>query len=234
VFLVVSIGKLRDEMGIYYSQTLIPKNKEFRPQAAQVGAFCSAMALLGVILPDAKATLHAHTGKTRVMRNPITRKEQIVPFPDAFPLDSLDQIEKAAVGHDAYWVEVGGMGQPKTVPLPLDFTGPYHVGVTCNIRSELVSTSDLHEESGSRLSATYYGEPCAASASMGLFSNPHNLEVIKVPDAGCAKFWLEINLGKGLFPRIEGGDLKILNPLIVEEAERAFDGVRFVQGCYWG
>ena len=125
------------------------------------------------------------------------------------------------------------MGRPKTAPLPIIFDGPYHASITCIVGQLLRSTSDLHEESGVKMPTTPYKKPCPAELTVGLFSNPHNLEVIEVVDAGCAKFWLEFGIGKNLFPPIERGDLAILNPTIVQIVEAEF-GVGFVQGCYWG
>ena len=71
----------------------------------------------------------------------------------------------------------------------------------------------------------------------GPIDNPNTarfrLEVIKVPGAGCARFWIEFALGKFLFPEIQGDNLELLNPAIAGEAEQIF-GAEFVQGCHWG
>jgi hypothetical protein len=59
------------------------------------------------------------------------------------------------------------------------------------------------------------------------------MEVIEVAGAGCARFWVEFELGKSLFPPFDRGDLEFLDPGIVAGAERLF-GVGFAQGCHWG
>jgi hypothetical protein len=96
----------------------------------------------------------------------------------------------------------------------------------------LVSTNNLHEESKGKRKAIAFGQDCCADDSMGLYSHPDSLEVIAVPQGGCARFWIEFELGKSLFPKIQDGNLAILNPQLTELAFRSF-GVKFVQGCLW-
>jgi hypothetical protein len=66
----------------------------------------------------------------------------------------------------------------------------------------------------------------------GYFHNPHTMEIIKVPQAGCSRFWIQFELGKFLCPAVNNS-LELLNPAIVKEAKNVF-GIEFVQGCYWG
>ncbi|HTW94801.1 MAG TPA: hypothetical protein VMD30_08415 [Tepidisphaeraceae bacterium] len=220
-------------MSLYYNQTLIPVSKTFLPKAAQVGRFFASLTQLGVLPPDAEIALRFHTGKTRTLTNRSTGATLTIPMPDHTKLQGVDQIEESVAPLGDYEIEVHGTCRPKTAPLPINFDGPYHAGVTCIVSQLLRSTSDLHEESGTRTAAIPYKRPCSAEQTIGLFSNPHNLEVITVAEAGCAKCWLEFGVGKNLFPAIEGGNLAILDPKIVDTAETEF-GVRFVQGCYWG
>ena len=118
-------------------------------------------------------------------------------------------------------------------PLSVDLDKAYHVGVTCFVSSQFRSTSDLHEESKSGRQAIAYGEPCGGEGSDGLFSHPSNLKLIVVPRAGRARFWVQFELGKFLFPKINDDSLEILHPQIAADAEHIF-GVKFVQGCHWG
>jgi hypothetical protein len=56
--------------------------------------------------------------------------------------------------------------------------------------------------------------------------------VIEVPNAGSARFWIEFEFGKFIYPKIEKR-LEILSPLLVETAEECFQA-EFVQGCrFW-
>jgi len=78
-----------------------------------------------------------------------------------------------------------------------------------------------------------FGEPIEDLQAVGYFTNPFDGATIAVPEAGCARFWLEIQLGKWLFPRITDGRLDILDGALVSAANECF-GVSFVQGCKAG
>ncbi len=93
--------------------------------------------------------------------------------------------------------------------------------------------SDLHEEAESSRKPIPFGDECDESDSLGVFTHPHTLEVIEVPGAGCARFWIEFELGKFLFPELADGDTAILHPAVVGLASENF-GVEFIQGFMWG
>jgi hypothetical protein len=76
-----------------------------------------------------------------------------------------------------------------------------------------------------------FRQPMLGPNSMGIFSNPDTLEMIKVPGAGCSRFWIEFRYGK-VFPNIED-NLNLLHPTVVTTAEETF-GTMFAQGCRWG
>lgn len=220
-------------MAEQYSQTLISRDKDFVPSSAKVRAFLSTIVDLGVVPAKPSFTLRTPSGKTRYYTNPFTGERDVRETKDHKELRTLDQFEKAAVSLPDYDIEVSGMGRPKLPPVAIDFTEPYFVGVTCFVSSALRSTSDFHEESAAKKDVVSYGELCTAPAITGVFSNPCNLEVIEVPDAGSARFWVQFEFGKFLFPKIADGNLELLDPTIVEAAATIF-GVPFIQGCYWG
>jgi hypothetical protein len=43
-----------------------------------------------------------------------------------------------------------------------------------------------------------FGEACAVESKNGIYSHPWTGEVIEVPDAGCVRFWIELEFGKWL------------------------------------
>jgi hypothetical protein len=217
-------------MGEQYSQTLISRSNDFVPSAAKVAEFLATIVELGVVPANPSILLLAPTGRTREFKNPFSGETTVHEIKKSKKLDTLDQFEEAAAALHDYDVVVSAMGTPTLPPIPIDFTEPYYVGVTCFVSSRLRSTSDDHDESPDVVS---YGEPCNKPVKTGIFSNPDNLELIEVPDAGSARFWVEFELGKSLFPEITGGNLNLLNPPIVEAARTVF-GVPFVQGCCWG
>jgi hypothetical protein len=55
---------------------------------------------------------------------------------------------------------------------------------------------------------------------------------IKWWDAGCARFWIEFEFGKFIYPRV-ADNLEVMSPAIVSEAEKCFR-TKFAQGCrFW-
>jgi len=217
-----------------YSQTLIAKPKDFIPSVSQIEEFLSSMIAQGVVPDNPTIVLRVPTGKTREYPyvDPLTGKNLIVELKDHKKLESLVKISNVVQALHDYELEVAGVGRPKLPPLAIGFKDSYHVGVTCFVSSKHRSTSDLHEAGiGKRI--TRYRQLCPEMPNDGFFSNPHTLETITVPDAGCARFWVQFELGKFLVPEFKQSGMELLNPPIVAEAERAF-GIAFVQGCYWG
>lgn len=147
-------------------------------------------------------------------------------------LQNLGEIANAIESLEDYELQVAGMGRPKLPPLTINFTEPHHVGVTCRVYSKCRSTSNPLEEPSSGEKIIRYGKICSELQTDGLFTNPHNGENFKIPDAGCARSWIEFELGKFLLPEFTKNNLELLNPFIVAEAERIF-GINLVQGCYW-
>jgi hypothetical protein len=220
-------------MGEQYSHTLIARDKAFVPSTAKVGEFLSVVVGLGVVPAKPSIVLRIPSGRTRQLFNPFTGKKIVFDLKDQKKLRSLGQFRKVAAALADYDVVVSGEGKPKLAPVPIDFRKPYFVGVTCFVSSRPRSTSDYHGESGAKKHVLPYRELCTRSVKTGVFSNPHNLEIIEVPHAGSARFWVQFELGKFLVPKIADGNLELLNPRIMEAAAQTF-GVRFVQGCYWG
>jgi hypothetical protein len=186
----------------------------------------------GVVPGTPTVVARTQSGKTRTIFNPFTGEPVVLEIKNHTKIQTLVEIAQALETLEDYEVNVSGNGRPAISLFPIDFTGTYHVGVTCFVSSSLRSTSNLHPESGKNQEAAAYREPCPSGADVGLFSDPHSLEEIKVSGAGCARFWIEFELGKFLFPAITNGNLEILDPTIVAEARRAF-GIGFVQGCCW-
>jgi hypothetical protein len=220
-------------MSLRYCHTLIPCSSNIVARADQIQCFFAAMASIGVVGNDHSLALRKPSGKSREFRNPFTGAIVVRSVPERVELHDVSCLAGTIGTLKEYEAEMASIGIPKTPPLPIEFDGPYHVGVTCHVSSTLRSMSDLHEESESAAHREIYGEPCDGETTLGLFSNPHTLEVIEVADAGCARFWIEFELGKSLFPAFDRADLNFLNPTIVAEAEGIF-GQRFAQGCNWG
>ena len=220
-------------MGMQYQHTLISLDKANVPSPAEVRAFLADMTERGVVPDRAEVLLRTRTGKMREYPNPFTGGTVAIETKDRKPLPDLDAFERAAGKLSDYEIAIFGEGRPRLPPLPVEADGGYFVAVTCYVSSVLRSTSDSHEEAMTDRRAVGYGELFMSGDMSGIFCDPRSGEPIEVSEAGAARFWIEFELGKFLFPDIENGKLELLNPEIVEAAKMHF-GVGFVQGCCWG
>jgi hypothetical protein len=216
-------------MALRYSHTLIAVPKQFKPAPAQVRQFLQAMADAGVVPGDIVGRMLKPSGKTREMKNPFTKETRQVPILDRKEFADLHQFETELLNLPDYSAEISGFGSPRLAPLPLEWDGEYAVTIRCIVSSILRSTSDVHEDR----QITPYRQPLEGRDRDGFFTDPTGMKEIVVPDAGCARFWIEFSLGNDLFPIIERSDLNILEPRIVSSARQHL-GVDFVQGCNWG
>jgi hypothetical protein len=223
-----------------YCHLLIPTDSHFVPSPDQVCEFLEGIINLGVVgaSPTIRFTAYKRvTPKITEFRNPFTGEPVIfrgLPRKSErnLRLDSIRQFPPSAVDSHDYSIDVSNNTIPKIAPLVIDFREKYHLSVSCQRRSHLVSTSGLHSETSNR-QAVRFDDDCDDSNHLGLYTHPQTLELIEVPGAGCALFWIQFQLGKSLFPKIEDGNLQILNPRLMDLAKNCF-GTQFTQGCVWG
>ena len=134
-------------------------------------------------------------------------------------------------GLDDFYVTVAGKGPHKLRAFVFVHKAGYDFLVQCCLRAKVVSTSDCHDEVPIERKVEFFGRACGSKNRLGIFHNPNTLEVIEVPEAGCARFWIEFEYGKMLFPPIEDS-LELIESSIIHAAEKEFEN-RFVQGCRW-
>lgn len=149
-------------------------------------------------------------------------------------MEQQDLTEFADVAKNAmklidYDVQIVGQGPPRVPPLPVVFDKCYHLAITCSVRSQLVSTSDVYAGITPQ-GVVKFDEDCGVDDHIGFFVNPHTFQLIQVPHAGCSRFWIKFELGKFLFPEILNDNLAILNPQVARLASDHFR-IPFVQGC---
>jgi hypothetical protein len=214
-----------------YTHTLIPDRVEFVPDPMQVGTFLSSLASIGAAPLKPVITVSKLTGEMRTFNNPFTGKTDSYPRRKAEKLKDVAALPGELKGLDDYNVTVTGKGPPKLPALVFDFKGTYDFLVHCCLRAEVVSTSNWHDEVPVKRKVEFFGRPCSSKDRLGIFHNPSTLAVIEVPNAGCARFWIEFEYGKMLFPPIDDR-LDLMEPKIVEVADKDF-GIKFVQGCNW-
>lgn len=216
-----------------YTHTLIARASQTPPSPAQIQEFIAKLLALGVIPGKAKLELRTKSDRMRTGINPFTGEQTSVAVKNIESISVVQIAHRLAGLHD-FELTVAGYGLPKLPPLPREALDeqPYHVGVTILMSSKLRSTSDTYNGFAAPLKdVTAYGEICNTSTTVGYFSNLHNGELIEVADAGASRFWIEFELGKLLFPSLDGG-LNILAPEIHQLAERTFS-FKMAQGLHW-
>ena len=214
-----------------YTHTMIPDRVDFAPDPTQVGAFIASLVSIGAAPLRPAITVLKHSGEVRSFVNPFTGMTEMRGRRKAENVAELSGVPAALAGLDDYTVIVTGKGPPKLPAFGFGFNGEYDFLVHCCLRAEVVSTSDRHDEFPSKRQVEFFGRPCSSENRLGIFHNPNTGEVIEVPNAGCARYWIEFEYGKMLFPPIKDS-LEIIEPSIVHAAEKDF-GSRFVQGCHW-
>jgi len=219
-----------------YIHLLIASKTDFCPSPEAVMKFLRGVVDFGVV-GDAPAihfrTLKRVPPQVRTGRNPLTGEPIEIRMPTRVAdrqrtLASLAELPSAVGAANEYDVNVSGQALPKVAPLPIDFDQPYHLRIGCRVRAHAVSLSGVD-----RPSAPRPFEDCAETETMGFFTDPHTGKEIQAPGGGCARFWIEFELGKWLFPKIENGDLRVLNPRLEKLAVKCFR-TNFVQGCVCG
>jgi hypothetical protein len=241
-------------MSMYYSMILIPADASLRPAPARLVSFLGGLLEMGALGRAEKLLLanHARGRVTSVGRDPLTGERIEHRSPEVTLVDSLDALASALGGLTDFDVSVQGAGPAGVLPIrdvgsfdhgtwrPLDeliasgtTVEDYELNVECCQRSKLTSTSDLHEETETELTAPFFGQPCDPGDRTGLYSNPETIELIQVPNAGCSSFWIAFTFGKWLFPPFRENRIAFAEPRVVQLAETSF-GTKFAEGCFWG
>jgi hypothetical protein len=231
-----------------YIHTLIPDGQDFASQPQQVASFFDNLAKLGGTPLKAKLRVMKPSGKFRTGTNATTGETISFPMSEHIPLGDFTEIPQALEGLNHYNVILDGQGPSRLSPFGLwtpasdgtiiEFSPlkTYDFQVACCLRAEVVSTSywDAETYQGDETlgyEVPFFGEPWDSTDRTGIFHDPSTGAMIKVPNTGCARFWVEFEFGKWLFPRIEG-NFDVLEPSIVRCAELSF-GSKFVQGCHY-
>jgi hypothetical protein len=221
-----------------YVHTLIPTRVDFIPQPEQVGAFLDALDKLGAVPLKSQITVARSTGKSDSVVNPFTGQAESFAVRKGVKVKSLAAVAKAIAAANDYNVLIAGQGPATTAPLKLKARGTYGYSLNVCARAAVVCTSDRHDDVADwpptgvdADGGPFFDRPCDPKDRLGVFHHPETLEAIEVPKAGCARFWIEFELGHGLYPPMKDS-LEFLDVAIVRAAEKAF-GLKFVQGCHW-
>ncbi len=219
-----------------YIHMLIPAISAGVPQPEQVVAFFDELSKTNNFHPGHEGLrIQKPSGRSREARNPLTGEVMMFPLRDNVKIATPAEIPSLTKGLTEFSVLASGQWQlgddPPIVLYKTDGT-PYRDNYLCQVgyevRPGLVSMSTANGNSA----VLEFGEPCEARENIGYFLNPWTNESVGIPDAGCARFWIEFEFGRFIYPMI-GNNFDVLNPSLIAMAEECFQ-TEFAQGCrYW-
>ena len=166
-------------------------------------------------------------GRLRSFISPLAGQEEFFPDSDHIPVENPSDIPRVIESLPHYSVLASGEWTAGNRPLTLltpqraAFDGKLLCEMSCHLRPEPVSTSCWNEEIFAGQTVPVFGEPCELKVPSGLFSHPWTGQMIQVPNAGCARFWIEFEFGKFLVPQM-ADSLELLNPSIPQKTEECF------------
>ena len=206
-----------------YLHTLIPTDPTFVPTPDQIVQFYNGLFTLGAEPLNWKLSLTKPSGRVREFKNPMTGEVKSMPINDRLSVVAPAELVSLIGTLQQYFVSLEGEGPPRTAAFPLyfedsPFTKTYAFIVRCWLKPEPVSMSCLGDKQTGE-EVPFFGQPY--SRRDALFRHPVSGELIKVSDAGSARFWVEFEFGKWLLPKINDS-LNILNPSIAAMADHAF------------
>ena len=216
-------------MSLRYAHLLIP-GADFVPEPDQIVTFLTSLVKTGAAPDEAKVRVGKLSGSPRVGMNPVTGEKITIPRRDFVSPQSADAVSAEIAGLKDYEVIMAGTGPVKVQPFVLytaidsveqEFVERFGYEIACRLKSEPVSVS-----------AADFGRPCGSRLRDGVFQRPNGGSEFTVPNAGCARFWIEVRFGKGLYPRMRES-LELIHPDLLAKAQEAFR-TRFAQGCLWG
>jgi len=230
-----------------YIHTLISTDSEFAPESGQVASFFGELVsqfkfspisgqrfLPGLVVAKPSGRLRWATGTDPMTGAKISRPEW-----DRVNLERFEDIPALIEGSNHYTVAQSGQWVGKDRPVTLlktdgvPFEENYICIARCELRPEAVSTSAWDVEAGPNTrDVPTFGSVCKNPIRNGTFPNPWTGDVIEVADAGCARFWIEFEFGRFIYPKVTDS-LEVMSPEIVLGAERCFR-TKLVQGCrFW-
>ena len=228
-----------------YIHTFIASDPAFTPQPLQVAEFFNELvtAFSFRVISNARWQPGLRVMKpgmrTRTAKNVFTGETRTFPVSDQIAIEKTADILPLIENLEEYRVCASGEWPSDSVPLLLLKTDrtPFKESpicdVSCNIRPAPVSTSAWDIEAGPNVrNVLPFGSPWNGESHKGIFPNPWTGEVIEVPNAASARFWIEFEFGKFIYPKIDRS-LDIFSPRLVQGAEDCFQ-TKFAQGCrFW-
>jgi hypothetical protein len=242
--------------GEAYTHLLVSVSKTYRPTAEVVCRFLEWIIQAGAVGVDHKISFrkvvrveprfhdgpNTFTGKgTYRMWMPSRRR------PHREDLSAVSQAVALAEQEQEYDVSVESTAPPTHPPLDVgavDKNGDwqrweeaYYLAIRCRVRNCAVRLCPLKigEDPNHRPVDAYiptFDEDCAEDELDGLFEHPLPSDPILIRNAGCARFWIEFEYGKWLYPRLKNNGVDVLDQAVVNAATDIF-GTAFIEACLW-
>lgn len=242
-------------MSLNYTHFLIPDDSSYCPSPAQVADFLARVSPQGFIGPAAKLAISEVTKlprETKQSFNPFTRgmTETLTPSRKRSRFKAVSEIgglEKALAKLSEYEVSLTTEKKPKLPPLEIGtdyetgewepFDKAYAFELLCCARESAVTLSFVEKPKSLKanpedLIPAEFGEDSKKGRCDGYFVHPE-AGVLKVAGAGCGRFWVEMQYGKFLYPRLKNKKVDVLAKPFVKLVEETM-GCKFLQGCSWG
>jgi hypothetical protein len=181
-------------------------------------------------------TLFTSAERALTMKDSYTGEERSMKVPKTIELEKSSEIPSLISGEPKYGVRMSGRWPPNKPPIHLLLTDgtSFDQGLVCFVgcfqTAAPVCTGDWRGAEGSGAPEFVFGDQKGPIQPNGVFTNPWTGQRVEVPGAGSARFWVEFQFGKWLFPRIND-NFDILSPALVATVEKCF-GIAFIQaGC---
>ncbi len=220
-----------------YAHLLISSDPNFVPEPAQIEAFFNLILLSFsfeiTVVPPFQPGLIVRTPSAtpRIARNPLTGETRSFPSSDRTKLEKPSEIPQAIEKSPHVTISASGRWPSYKSPILLittdeaPFKDDYLCAARCNLRPDTVCTSDKWVDSGE--GEIRFDDPNGPKDTVGIFTNPWTGKHIEVPGGGFARFWVEFEFGKWLFPDLTAG-FNLLHPDLVAATERCF-GLPLIQ-----
>jgi hypothetical protein len=239
--------------GESYTHLLIPTNKTMRPTKQSVIQFIERVTQIGFVGKDCelRASQVIRTEpQIQERRNPFngqTLKVQTNSRKSQPARRIKSPAEISLTDRQEYNFSLTSAGRSPVPPFALGsrgrdgawqpFVGDCHMEITVHVRDALVRVCRFADELGHNspppsVRLPIYDEDCKDDKCDGFFEHPDSAQIIRIPNAGCARFWISFELGKWIWPEPVGNSPGGLDPRLISLAAEAF-ATDFVEAYDW-
>jgi hypothetical protein len=219
-----------------YNHLLFCTDETFAPDGAAVAELMDALDALGSLPKQGERwAVKLAAGKTErgSFIDPFTKEKRVFESRPTWvakgrsAIKSFAELSRCLGPAASFNVGISGRGPTLRPPLKLEFDGPYDFTVTCGVRGVPCGVSSRHTDDGEN---RHFDDPSSPRAKEAVFTDPYTDRSVRVACSGRSRFWLQFTPGDSVFPVIRKGNLKVLDPQVIELLESRFDRP-FAQGC---